>query len=328
MLVGSVVSQLAFPAPALAQDDVPVALVPAAAVPVDEINDAVPPVTSRAQFHLGASAGYTAFYLPTEIQPADGDSVSGSGELGATIFLRRLVDDGAPLMLQPFLQRVGGFSLSATGGGFTSQVTRAGGVPFERRAAYGSGGLGLDAYVRRFLAITANFAAQYSAVSDYTAYYPVNPSQTSLALYSALGVGLRFADTRIDLGYGVNLNSDDNGSLQVPFWGGAMATLRTVIRQYVDLSLRLAVLDQGAAGGVSIALYPDNNLSLFVSLAYAHGILYANETTTRDRVLGSIGGTMWLSRRLAATLSYAPGWTNGITTSVDHIFRFEMLLRT
>lgn len=330
---GSAVGGLAVPAAAQAQSEAPPAVpAPAPAAPSDEVSDPVPPQTSRVEFGVGGHAIYAVFYPPEDSQPLDGHAGSGGGYLAATVFLRRLVDDGTPLSLQPFLQRVGGVHVSAYGSGYKSQLDRSGELLFEGRGASGGGGLSLDAYVRRFLALTASFSAQYATVSSYTADsaagLPMNTSGTTVAMSSALGVGLRVADTRIDLGYSVALNSFDGGAFTVPFWGGATAAVRTVIKQYVDLSLGVSVIDQGASGNVAFALYPDNNLSLFASVGYAHGILYTRVTTPQDRVFGSIGGSMWLSRRVAAILSYAPAWTGGSSATLDHLFKLDVLLRT
>jgi hypothetical protein len=273
------------------------------------------PATARAQLNFSASVGGTLL-VPALPAPDSAQIVTGSGGLSAHIFLRPVLQDEAPLSLQPFLQRVSTLSLSAGSSGFSSTFVQPWSRESVRRVIGGWASADGLVYLTPSFLLSAGLGFTYVHVSDtQTPAWRGSPSSTVSAyrMYLPVGVGLgaRFGDVLLQLAYSIEPLSVQGGPWSVPFWGGASASVRAVLWRETDLSVRVSVIKGGAAASSSITSYQTRNLGLFASVFYAHGILYSDETRPQNRAGGDLGGLCWFSDRMGAQLSFGVTWTSG-----------------
>ncbi len=284
---------------------------------------AIPDASSRVQLDAGGAFGYTAFAPPQKGQPFDEHSLSGSGGAGVTLYPRPLVDDDAPLSLQPFLQRLTTLRLSVGAGGFDTTQSQ----PYvgERIGTNASAQANADVYVTRHFIAGLSAGLGWSRTRDQ---YPASPTviHDYYSIPLALWAGARFRDTRIDLTWSVSPLSSD-GAWQVPYWYGVSLSVRSVIQRYVDLYLNVHAIELGAAGTIQLGVYPSRRFGVFAAFSASGGKIYFNEAGTFDRFGGSLGFSLWSSRHFGASFSYQPTWTSGPTESTAHVFSLEFLSR-
>lgn len=242
-----------------------------------------------------------------EVQPltiaGDPGPVAPLVSLALTVFPRRVVDDATPLPLQPFLQRSGAITLRARG---ALHGGRALGADVE---------LAADVYARPWLALTAELGGAFAGPIE-----PGAPSPRELApLRAAAGLGLRWGDLRLDLGFryapGRALGPlPEQATLR---GGGAVvAGVRAVLVEHIDLSASVATSLAGdVIGRLAVDYHPARRLSLSWGLLFGHGVYTtATEAGTgaappaEDLFGGRFGLWFWWSPRIALGGSFSPAW--------------------
>jgi hypothetical protein len=300
---------------------------------------AVAPVaeTSRVQFTADTDISIT--------HPTDSPNyrtVATDVTVSVAAFVRQpLVDDDAPLSLQPFLQRASVVYLSTTGGATTPYQTEP--YPFASHREGASAGFNL--YLARSFALTASFGVL--AEDDHP---PSNGGTTPgllsnwLVLPVSLGFGVRWEDVRFDLSYHVvpTHDGDDYPRWVPPYFGNLSVSGYLVTKQRVSFAVEVDAIRSGAVASGELHFYFNRRLSLFVGAWGGRGVLYVNSYSIQNRGGAVLGLTGWLSRHLGFSLSYSPNWTSGpelvlaqplggpTTIGVDtmtHLFTFELLTR-
>src|SRR5262249_22726850 len=145
----------------------------------------------------------------------------GSGALCVSYFLKTVTDDSTPRSLQPFLQRASTLTVSAYVAGYDTAPMPDGQNYHERQ---GGISIGLDMYVRRYLAVWGDVRMDAVTLTSITAWRQSASSATSVewsafAVPLSAGVGLHLRDTRIDVAYKLTPVMDFAGSWQAPFLG-------------------------------------------------------------------------------------------------------------
>jgi hypothetical protein len=183
--------------------------------------------TSRLQLTFGGSVGYSSLR-----QQVTGTNVNGTAGSVLTLFLRkRLVDDGTPLSLQPFLQRRSTLQLDANGGGFVTKIGLA-----ERLERRGSAGVGFDGYTRGLLAVRAAVGVTYFTTQDRSPRITFPVMHDSLRLPISVGLGLRSGAARIGVAYAIAPQRYDGVWRLLQRWNLSF-DVRTVLARRIDLEV-------------------------------------------------------------------------------------------
>src|SRR5579884_2700108 len=127
---------------------------------------ALPPTGEASQLSLDLSANFTYFSLSWPVSTGalagDGRAVEGGGSFAATFYLGRpVIDDDAPLSLQPFLQRASVVTLALAGSGFS--LTSPG---FDRTGSSGLVSADVAGYVTRRLYLGADVGLEFDRAQD------------------------------------------------------------------------------------------------------------------------------------------------------------------
>jgi hypothetical protein len=248
-----------------------------------------------------------------------GGWLGGDLSLGVAVFGHRVKDDDAPPALQPFLQRTGRYSLQVSGGGQSIQtgtilVAPTGTLGLTRSSwARFDTSLSAAGYVS-WVFLSAGLDVDYRAWHNvsYGGFAPARDVSEILA-HPWFEVGGRWRDLLLYAGWGVwpvHQNSVDT----VRFWGTAFFGAHTVIRRFVDLGVRLDVLDGGAVIEGDVTVWLRRRLALGASLHGGRGA-FVDFPTVYDRAGGSAELVYWFTPRVALSVAYAPLWQHTVQTS-------------
>lgn len=287
------------------------------------------PQTSRAHLALTAFGGFGLELTERPQIPFLG-SVSqsiGSGGLilESDVYFRPLVEDDSPRLLQPFLQRASTFSLYAGGKSTRSTYYVNGRESGHDQVSRGFAGVDLAVYAARSFRVSGSLGFSVAGGS-FGSGLGTSSSPAFFAIPVDVGLGTRLGDTLIEVTYGLQAMNDAKGHWDIPFWGGAGVSLRSVILRRHDLSLGVRGLSEGAAMGVRFASYPTQAFGGWIALNYRH-----------QKYTKSLGGEIGISyfrwRRFGGQLSFLPTWStsssSGETASYfDGVFSLTLFSRT
>lgn len=223
----------------------------------------------------------------------------GSAYVGPTVFLTPVVDNDAPLSLQPYLQRTSAIYGGISGGGF---VTRYGGGAFTRKDSSVGANVGADIYVTRHVALTGGFQYAYDVLHDESI------EDKGHALSGNGGVGMRLGDTRIDASYSFSAYNLD-GAFVKPRWGSVALDAYFLIAQSFSVELSGHAAEEGGGGAVNLALFAKKDLAFFGGLA-GQTFVYTASGTRSSVYGGSLGLSYWVAPTLRFTWAYGLGLNN------------------
>jgi len=267
---------------------------------------------SWATMTLGMDAGTVTFWDATK--PFVPPYSLGDATVGITLYPSRpLQDDGAPLTLQPFLQRLSTVSVTIGAGGNGSSDSN----------RYGLGTVAADIYLRPWFILGASLAFRLDGDSTVTEIYGTNPLNPfmqiplgSVLVTSAvsqvvprLDLGLRFGDVRIDLAYAPDLEWMGPSMVGTKLLR-VYLDLRAVFARRYDLALGARALDGGGGGRVYLAGYVTDRLGLFASVDAQHGAIYNNTSANFDAASANAGVSYWFTRRVGGSASYQLNWSH------------------
>ena len=218
---------------------------------------------------------------------------SASGNLELTRFLPRILDDGTPRSLQPFLQRASALYAEIGGGGF---VTRTPGLQDRTDSNLGLS-LGMDVYVTRFLALTAGVGYGYDVLHD------AGVDQTSNGFSAHGGLGIRVGDVRFDASYAFSA-SESGGTFAPLRWGTFEVSGFIVIARSFVLLPRGFGLQGGGGGGLDLAYYPTRDFGFRLGAFGERGELYSTPSLVDNRYGGDALVSYWVSRNVYLALIY------------------------
>ena len=221
-----------------------------------------------------------------------------------TWYSDRLVDDGSPLSLQPFLQRVSTLGAELSGGGFSTSDP---GWPRSYTADWVSAAAAVDQYLDRKFAIAATASVERFETSGPVAG-ALNPTYV-LPVISA-GPGLRLRDTRIDVGYRYAPVVRD-GDWDSRGWGRVYAAVDSLIARTVLLSIDTSTLPSGARASAGFNYYYTPRFQLGGSFSVESGRIYFNDEGVHTRLSPQAETSWWFTPRLRALASYRFVHTTG-----------------
>jgi hypothetical protein len=265
-----------------------------------------------------------------------GGWIGGDLTLGAVVFGHRVKDDDAAPSLQPFLQRTARYSLQVIGGGETIQT---GSIPIGplgppgfgtgetvgfTRSSWGRFDTSLSAsgYVS-WVFLGGGFDLDYRGwhYTSYSAFAALQDASEILA-HPWLEVGGRWRDLLFYAGWGVWPIHEGGGMDILRFWGNAFFGAHTVIRRFVDLGVRLDVLDGGAVIEGDVTVWLRRRFALSASLNGGRGA-YVDSAPVYDRAGGAAELAYWFSPRVALAVAYAPSWHRTLESN-PYGFPFEL----
>jgi hypothetical protein len=274
-------------------------------------------------------------------------SNSGGGWLGGgvgldtTVFLRRLTDDEAAPPLQPFLQRsprlhfdLGGSGLSLRPAPLINQpgsslTNGAASVATFSTALSGEGYLGPWFYLSGGVELGYT-VWQWPPLVLSSVPTPPSQNQSELVVHPWLSLGARWDELLVFVGWGPTAVRFNDYSAEVRFWGNAFFGGHAVVRKFVDLGVRLDVLDQGALVEIWMNVWLYRRLGLGFALQGGHGA-FADSSTIFDRAGGEITLSWWVKPRVGLSLAYAPSWRGAVgypaLDEVQHLLTFGVAWR-
>lgn len=227
-------------------------------------------------------------------------SHGGGAGLTLTIYAQHpLVDDDAPYSLQPFLQRAGIVWLQADGGATGVDDDLAGN---SANSSYGGAEAGFDLYVHRMVALNASFHVLGSHTDGQTL-----GSGDRLELDGHAGIGLRFGDARLDLGYSLGGTHTRFGWGPI-YYGGVHLGANLVIARQLAFTAGASVIDGGLIVSVQLLAFFTRKVGVVFGLS---GGGANRDGTTFATAGGTVGVTGWFSRHLGLAFRYTPTWSNG-----------------
>lgn len=177
-------------------------------------------------------------------------SASGLGTVSLSAFLHhRLLDDDAPLSLQPYLQRTGSVQASVLASGFSTDGP---GLSEPYHGTTFGGSLSVDAYTGQVLTLSAA-ASFYRATTGGA--YPGFPGSESLLPRAEFAPGIRVGDTRVSLGYRYAPTITD-GSYDGRGFGELFLRFTTVAARRVYLSVLGELILSGGRGRLDVECSP------------------------------------------------------------------------
>jgi hypothetical protein len=288
---------------------------------------------TRVELSVGGQINVAnASALPSQLGPLDWSRIGGGGSLGVGVYLgRKLVDDDAPLSLQPFLQRKTTLSLFGNGAGLSSDWNQGALRVAHRDWRQGSVTMSAGGYIRSRFYLSGSVGFSYTAWNDRVPWSggpipapPSSVSMTTLALSAVLG--WRIVDTLLYAGWGVTVvsNGDSNAPSRVPFWGGAYAGAQTVLKRRIELQASVGVLDGGASARAWGEIFFGRRLGIFAGVYGGAG--KSSDTNDPFRYSfagGEVGVGLWMSPRVRLDITYAPSWEKPDRSS-DEIYHYLM----
>src|SRR5256885_1983450 len=224
-------------------------------------------------------------------------SRSGAAELSMTWYAERIVDDGAPISLLPYLQRASTIHLSAAGAGFTTTDP---GWPSGFDGNTLTATASVNRYLEHWLAMTASASIARSAT---TGPFPTTPSPSYVLPRASMGAALRWRDMRIDAGYRWAPTIRD-GNYDARGWGRAFLGVESAVERALFLDLQTTTLPSGAEVQGSFNYYYTPRFQLGGSLAFSRGQIYFNETGIYSRIVPGGDLSWWFTPRLRALAAY------------------------
>lgn len=251
---------------------------------------------SRVAVDAEAQVGYRSVsYAPT-----DGRFIEGNGEVNVSVYFGRPVeDDGSPIGLQPYLQRVSEIGVDVGGGAFNLSVQ-----DFSRNGSSANVAGFYSGYPHRNVYLFGNFGLSYSTWTDSS----TSQSTTITSLPLNLGGGFRWRETLIDAGWNVEPRQRNGGGFSVPFWGGAFLHVRTVMDRQWFFHVAVGAEQSGASGAITVEEYYGRQLSL--ALGGFGGHMKDPDDGTPVEWIGASGTvTYWTTAHLGGSVAYTPSWT-------------------
>jgi hypothetical protein len=255
---------------------------------------------------------------------------TNGGWLGAdvaaavAVFGRRVRDDEAAPPLQPFLQRAPRYSLEVAGGGVSVRnlvllvnplMSSPSPQGFFTAEASASG------YLLRWIYLGGGLALRDNIGQVFT---PQQQTSNELLVTPWLVLGARWEDTLFFAGYGVTPVRAPDGTTLVRFWGNAWVGAHTVFRRFVDVNLRVDVLDGGAVADAGVDVWLRRRFAVGAGMEGGRGA-FANSAAVYDRAGGRASLSYWLSARVGFTVAYTVLWLR-VDPNVGNFYSLQHLL--
>jgi hypothetical protein len=256
------------------------------------------PTGATSLVELSAGVDFNSASVVSPILGGDGTMLGGSAGAGLTLFGHRVVDDDAPLSLQPYLQYAATFHVDGGGGGFRFSRDAGSTLP-GNDSTNGYADVSASGYLDRTIYGALSFGVRDRSDS-------VN-NLTTLSLPLTLSGGVRFGDVRLAIGWGIAPTRYGDDVFKVPFWGGAYAQVYAVVHRRLSLDATVAVIDGGASASGGAWIYLMRRFSVGVSVHGSHGH-NGDLGFTSDHAGADVGFTAWTGPRFAIAIDYSFDW--------------------
>jgi hypothetical protein len=239
-----------------------------------------------------------------------------SGGAGASWFVgREMVDDGTPLALQAYLQRLNQLALSlGTGALWAGTANGYGRTDYKHSNTSVNGSVGGTFYLGD---LVLGGGLSYERVADHQSGGTLTTEVNRTTQYKSASamIGIRRGDTRLLGSYQWQAYNDDQQ--RPPTWGRASLDLRTVVDKNIRMILNGYTLVDGGGGSAQAEFFSSPELGLWMSGFFQTGQVYVNSTTDYNRVGVSFGMGWWPSHRFE--LQFEPGFTSAQQRSASSI---------
>jgi len=225
------------------------------------------------------------------------EEYTGAASVTLSGFLHhRLVEDDAPLSLQPYLQRAGAIEGSFS---YDHFVTERGELSGPYRVDTVGGGVSL-AYPGGLFSLWVS--ASFFHVQDgggNTGWQSI----VWLLPRLEIGPGIRIDATRMTLGYTYAPTITD-GSYDGRGWGQLYLRISTVLAERVYLSVVGEFILSGGRGGLEVAVFPSRSVGITATFEYAEGAIYYWARNVFRQWQPSAGLSWWVTPSVGLGLEY------------------------
>jgi hypothetical protein len=213
------------------------------------------------------------------------------------------VDDGSPLSMQAFLQRLDRLSFKLDAAGFGAKDSFS---LYEHSGHSASASLSGLFYLRDLIlggGIHYSWAYDLqhpSPLSDLTS----DQSHTTQLAYPELTLGVRSGTFECEGSYRFKTYFDD-GRVRTPRWGQAVVGLRNFLEPQAYWSAFIYTLVDGAGLSFDFEFSASPWLGIWLSGYLERGVVYVNSQNDYDRMSFSVGVGWWKSNRFELQFSLA-----------------------
>jgi hypothetical protein len=263
-------------------------------------------------------------------QPEFYDGWQAGGSVGANWYLRRpLVDDGSPLAMQAFLQRLNrlSFNLDTVGFGAKDSVSL-----YEHSGHSANVSLSGLFYLRDMV---LGGGIHYERVYDFQHPSPLSgltsdERHTTQLVYPDLTLGVRWKRFEGEASYRFKTYFDD-GKTRSPRWGQALLRLQNFSDEQIYWSALLYTVVHGAGLSFDFEFFSSPRLGVWLKGYLDRGVVYANSENDYRRESLSLGVGWWKSNRLelqfSVGVSTAQRESAGSSTLITGLGTFGVVVR-
>jgi hypothetical protein len=220
------------------------------------------------------------------------------GNVGANWYLRRaLVDDGTPLAVQPFLQRLDRLSFDVNVSGFGAKDSLSAYRHSGHSANVSMSGL---FYLRD---VILGGELYYARTYDWQRTADMSPDQehATQVAYPELTLGVRSDAFECRASYRFKTYYDD-GTVRAHTWGQAVLGLRNYFDENYWSAALYSLVD-GAGLALDVEFFKSRQLGIWLEGYVERGVVYANSQNDYDRMSLAVGVGWWASNRLELQFS-------------------------
>jgi hypothetical protein len=279
------------------------------------------PTLSHGEMSLWLDANGSPMQSPVEVNaplvtaPATPPYQSWTVSAGATgtwFAGRPLVDDDAPLALQPYLQRATELAVSASGGAllttyqtYTSDVAAPAPPTPTYSADFGGVNLSANGYAD-WVFIAGSFGWSHELVTlpaPPAGSFSINPRLSSDVLSPSLTLGWRLDALRVDVSWNPHAIHGFVGSWRGRLNEAALGAHWVGARKRLWLAASAFLLDGGGGGTVDAEWFFTPRLGLLAGVLAENGAIYLDSDTRSQRYSGRVSVGWWVTRRIEVELT-------------------------
>jgi hypothetical protein len=252
------------------------------------------------------------------------------GDVGANWYLRRpVVDDGTPLAMQPFLQRLDRLSFDTNVAGFGAK---------DDLSLYEHSGHSADVslsglfYLRDvILGGELHYARAYQLQRFPASIAPASDERhTTQLAYPELTLGVRSDTLECKGSYRFKTYFDD-GAARASTWGQAVLDLRSFSEPQTYWKAALYTLVRGAGLSFEVEFFASPRLGIWFEGYVERGVVYMDSQNDYNRKSFSVGVGWWKSSRLelqfSVRIATAERDSLGASTLTSGLGTFGVVLR-
>lgn len=250
----------------------------------------------------------------------------GHAQLRVSYYPEAVQEDDAPLGLQPFLQRASKVELFAMGGGNFSHVRfdKLEVDTWQRDLAVS---LSADTYLKPYLAVGGSVGFGRMLEGYYLSPdFRMGKSGQNQYVPLGIGIGIRFANTRINARYQLTVADPGSGFKLVGYGQGELG-VETVILRRLRIALSASGDTSGIASFLQLDLFVARRIELTLRGQYTRHFVFTNDPDVENELGMYVRGGLWIVRCFGLALDYSNSRYGSSTDQRIHRLGLEAVTR-